>query len=238
MEFLPVVPSTDYKTDADYDRLVRQSLTNLQTDYIDMFLLHWPGELSSFSRSIFCLSKTYLISIEGVYGLPNRSKDVIKYRHAAWKALSRFQKDGLIRSIGVSNFMIKHLEDLKRESEVVPALNQVEWHPRNYNDKLLDYCKDNNILLQAYSSLGTSHNTSLRHDPTVAAVAEKLNKSSSQILLRWATQKGVAIIPKASSKEHLVENMNLDFTIPEEEMTVLDAFPQSERFDWNPNDVI
>lgn len=187
-----------------------------------------------FSRS----ASDYRPLLAGVYGLPNRSKDVLKYRHAAWKALSKFQKDGLIRSIGVSNFLIKHLEDLKRECEVVPALNQVEWHPKNYDNKLFDYCKENNILLQAYSSLGSSSDTSLRHDPTIAGVAERLNKSPSQVLLRWANQKGVAIIPKASSRSHLVENMDLNFTIPEEEMKILDGFPQNERFDWNPNDVI
>jgi len=214
--FFVSVPSTDYKTEADYEKLIRQSLTNLQTDFIDLFLIHWPG----------------------VYGLPNRSKDVIKYRHAAWKALSKFKKDGLIRSIGVSNFIVKHLEDLKKDCEVVPALNQVEWHPKNYDQKLFDYCKENNILLQAYSSLGTSSDTSLRHDPTVISVAQRINQSPSQVLLRWANQRDVAIIPKASSRNHLVENINLNFTIPEDDMKILDALQTNERFDWDPNDVV
>ena len=200
-----------------------------------MFLLHWPGLIFLNFQGRHSLT---FIMILGVYGLSNRSKDVLKYRHAAWKALAKFQKDGLIRSIGVSNFMIKHLEDLKKESDVVPALNQVEWHPKNYDLTLLDYCKENNIVLQAYSSLGTSSDTSLRRDPTIINIAEKLNKSPSQVLLRWATQRGVAVIPKASSKNHLIENMNLNFTIPEEEMKIIDAFQQNERFDWNPNDVI
>lgn len=170
--------------------------------------------------------------------MSNKSKDVLKYRHAAWKALSKFHKDGLIRSIGVSNFIIKHLEDLKRECEIVPALNQVEWHPRSHDDALFQYCKENKILLQAYSSLGTSSNDSLRNDPIVEEIAKKLDKSPSQILLRWAHQKGIAIIPKASSKKHLDENINLNFTIPDEDMETLNNFKQKERFDEDPDEVM
>lgn len=162
----------------------------------------------------------------------------MKYRHEAWKALTKFKKQGLIRSIGVSNFMIKHLEDLKRECEEIPALNQVEWHPKCYDNTLLKHCQDNNILLQAYSSLGTSSDSSLRNDQTIIQIAKRLGQSPSQVLLRWANQNGVAIIPKASSRKHLEENMNLNFTIPENEMEILNNFKQTERFDWNPNDVV
>lgn len=170
--------------------------------------------------------------------MPPSSNEVLTYRRAAWKALAKFQKQGLIRSIGVSNFNIKHLEDLKKNSDVVPAVNQVEWHPRNHNDAFHTYCKNNNIVLQAYSSLGSSSNSSLRNDPTVGKIAASLGKSPSQVLLRWAYQDNVAIIPKASSKKHLTENINLDFTIPEADMQVLSNFRQEERFDWNPDNVI
>jgi methylglyoxal/glyoxal reductase len=169
--------------------------------------------------------------------LSNRSKDVIKYRHEAWRALTKFHKQGLIRSIGVSNFLIKHLEDMKRDCEVVPALNQVEWHPKCFDEKLQEYCKRNNILLQAYSSLGTSSDTSLREDPTIIKVAKTIGKSPSQVLLRWANQNSVAIIPKASSKKHLEENINLDFVISDDQMKILNTF-ERDRFDWNPNDVV
>lgn len=163
---------------------------------------------------------------------------MIKYRHEAWNALTKFHKQGLIRSIGVSNFLIKHLEDLKKECELIPAVNQVEWHPKCNDAKLHQYCKENNILLQSYSSLGTSSDVSLRDDPIVVKISKKLNISPSQILLRWANQKGVAVIPKASSKQHLIDNMNLSFTIPENDMKILDELNNSDRFDWNPNDVI
>lgn len=170
--------------------------------------------------------------------MSNQSKDVLKYRHLAWRALTKFRDQGLIRSIGVSNFMIKHLEDLKKACEVAPALNQVEWHPKCFDSKLFDYCRENNIFLQAYSSLGTSSDSSLRNDPTVMQIAKRLDKSTSQVLLRWAHQNGIGVIPKASSRKHLDENINLNFTIPDTDMAILNSFNRTERFDWNPNNVI
>lgn len=208
------VPSTEYKTEKDYRDVVETSLKNLDTDYLDMMLLHWPG----------------------VYGATKKDT-IIQYRHAAWKALSKFKKEGLIRSIGVSNFLISHLEELKRECEVVPAINQVEWHPLCFDLELLKYCNERNILLQAYSSLGTSGDRSLRNHQTVKKIAQKYQKSTSQILLRWANLRGVAIIPKASSKAHLEENISLDFEIADEDFQTLDDMNGEERFDWDPNSI-
>lgn len=179
-----------------------------------------------------------LIHWPGVSGLPDNSTDVIKYRHKAWKAMSKFKEEGLIRSIGVSNFLVRHLENLKTVSDVIPAVNQVEFHPLYYDLELLDYCKRNGILMQAYSSLGTSGISSLRNHKTVIKIAKDLNKSASQVLLRWANFRDVAIIPKASSREHLLENISLDFEMSNEVMQELDSLWNNERFDLDPNDVI
>lgn len=208
------VPSIEYTCEADYRKLVETSLKNLHTDYLDMMLLHWPG----------------------VYGAGRN--ETIKYRHEAWNALSKFKEEGLIRSIGVSNFLIKHLELLSKECDVIPAINQVEWHPQCYDLELLDYCKERGILLQAYSSLGTSGDRSLRNNHTIKDMAHKYGKSTSQILLRWANLRGVAIIPKASSKVHQIENMSLNFEINDEDVNKLDNMGPEVRFDWDPNDVI
>lgn len=170
--------------------------------------------------------------------MPNNSSNLITYRHSAWNALVKFQKMGYIRSIGVSNFLIKHLEDLKKVSNVIPAVNQVEWHPQLHDDYLLNYCRRNNILLQAYSSLGSSFRTSLREDPTVVYIAKILRKSPAQILLRWAYQNSIAIVPKASSKKHLVENISLDFSIPEEYMATLSNYQQVQRIYWDPTNIV
>lgn len=150
----------------------------------------------------------------------------------------KFNKAGLIRSIGVANYVVKHLEDLKKNFDVLPAVNQYEWNPTSHDYDLLKYCKDNNIVFQGYSSLGSSDN-SLRSDETVKAIAEELGKSPTQILLRWATQNGIAVIPKAVSKKHLIENFDLNFVIPEDKMKILNGFTQKKRSsDWDPNNVI
>jgi diketogulonate reductase-like aldo/keto reductase len=201
-----------------------------------LFLLHWPGK-KIIVDDLPRLTTNQFYIFSGVSGIPNDSEEVIKYRHNAWKSLSKFHKDGLIRSIGVSNYVVKHLEDLKKNFEIVPALNQVEWHPKSHDYELLKYCKDNNIVLQAYSSLGSSSDSSLRNDSTVKKIAAELGKSPSQILLRWATQNNIAIIPKATSKKHLVENMDLNFVIPENQMKILNEFTQKTS-SWDPNNVV
>lgn len=208
------VPSTTYKSENDYRKLVMTSLKNLETDYIDMMLLHWPG----------------------VYGASRN--EIVKYRHEAYSALIKFKEEGLIRSIGVSNFLIRHLEELKREFKVVPAINQVEWHPKCFDIGLLAYCEKNCILLQAYSSLGTSGDRSLRNHPIIKKIAENNGQSPSQILLKWALLRHVAIIPKASSKAHLEENINLNFEISKEDLEILDKMNADDRFDWDPNDIV
>ena len=131
------------------------------------------------------------------------------------------------------------MEDLKRNFDVVPAVNQVEWNPKSRDFDLLKYCKDNKIVLQGYSSLGSSEDASLRVDETVKKIAADLGKSPSQVLLRWATQNEIAVIPKATLKQHLQENFNLNFVIPEAEMKVLNGFTQRVKSSsWDPNNVI
>lgn len=139
-----------------------------------------------------------------------------------------------MKSIGVSNYLIRHLEDLKDCENVVPAVNQVEFHPHHHDSELLKYCRDNGIFLQAYSSLGSSNATSLRHDPTVIKIAEKLGKSPAQILLRWAFQQNIGILPKGSSRAHIVENIDLEFPLSEDDMNTLGSLKVKEKFAWDP----
>jgi diketogulonate reductase-like aldo/keto reductase len=149
--------------------------------------------------------------------------------------LSKLHKQGLLRSIGVSNFNIRHLQEFLSDVDTVrPAVNQVEWHPYYNQPDLENFCRQHNIFLQAYSSLGSSNYATLRLDTTVLNIAEKLHKSPSQILLRWAFQQNIGILPKGSSKAHIEENIALDFEIPEEFMQVLDNMKISEKFAWNP----
>lgn len=186
------------------------------------------------------LSFRYLIHWPGVSGLKSDHKDNLVYRHRTWNVLTKLNKTGLIKSIGVSNFLVSHLEELKNcESEIkTPAVNQVEWHPRHNDPELLKYCREQGIFLQAYSSLGSSNAVSLRHDPTVQRVAEKLGKSASQVLLRWAFQQNIGILPKASSRGHIVENIDLNFTLPDEAMKALSELHVKEKYAWDPTVVV
>lgn len=175
----------------------------------------------------------YLIHWPGVSGLPSGHPDNKKQRHLTWSTLASLQKSGLIRSIGVSNFLVRHLEDLK-SCGVVPAVNQVEWHPHHHDTELLKYCRENGIFLQAYSSLGSSNAVSLRHDPKIIEIAEKLSKSPAQVLLRWAFQQNIGILPKGSSRAHIVENIDLDFVLPEEDVNLLASLKVKEKYAWDP----
>jgi diketogulonate reductase-like aldo/keto reductase len=168
-------------------------------------------------------------------GIKTDHPDNRKYRKLTWSVLSKLHKQGLLRSIGVSNFNIRHLQEFLSDVDTVrPAVNQVEWHPYYNQPDLENFCRQHNIFLQAYSSLGSSNYATLRLDTTVLNIAEKLHKSPSQILLRWAFQQNIGILPKGSSKAHIEENIALDFEIPEEFMQVLDNMKISEKFAWNP----
>lgn len=116
----------------------------------------------------------------------------------------------------------------------MPAVNQVEFHPRHHDAELLKYCRDNGIFLQAYSSLGSSNVESLRHDPTVIKIAESLGKSPVQVLLRWAFQQNIGVLPKGSSKAHIVENIDLNFALSDEDMSTLGDLKVKEKFAWDP----
>lgn len=173
-----------------------------------------------------------MIHWPGVSGLQSGHSDNKKHRRNTWSALNKLQKEGLIKSVGVSNYLIRHLQDV--EDIAVPAVNQVEWHPHHHDLELLKYCRSKGIFLQAYSSLGSSNAASLRHDPTVIKIAEKLSKSPAQILLSWAFQQNIGILPKASSQAHIVENIDLNFVLPEEDASTLSNLKVKEKYAWDP----
>lgn len=168
-------------------------------------------------------------------GLNSNHPDNKKYRQQAWKVLTKLRKEGKLRSAGVSNYLVRHIEELVNDPAFeTPAVNQVEWHPRHHNQTLLDYCRKEGIFLQAYSSLGTSGSSSLRQDTTVRDIARKLGKSPSQVLLRWSFQQNIGILPKASSRAHIEENIDLNFVIPDEDMRTLNSLKVTEKFSWDP----
>jgi len=194
---------------------VRESLSELRTDYLDLFLIHWPG----------------------VQKLPVEHPDNRKLRLESWKALEELYTAGVLKSIGVSNFTVDHLEDLINNSNIVPHVNQVELHPHYPQTKLVEYCKQKNIHLQAYSSLGQNGvNSELLLSKQVSQIADKIQKTSAQVLLRWGVQQGYTVLPKSVNPEHIRTNFNLDFCLTEIDMLALNELHKSEckKYAWDP----
>ncbi|KAJ8976873.1 hypothetical protein NQ317_001197 [Molorchus minor] len=195
---------------------LQKSLKNLDIGYIDLYLIHWPG----------------------VYGVNSSKDENSKKRDLSWQKLVKGVKDGLTRNIGVSNYNVRHLTELlAKDHGIKPAVNQVEWHPHYHQPELLELCKREGILLEAYSSLGGSDNKDLVDDPKVKDIAQRLGKSPAQVLLRWALQQNLAVIPKARSKQHIDENIDLNFDIPTNDMKILSSFSQ-KKYSWDPDTIV
>ena len=153
-------------------------------------------------------------------------------RMRSWRTLAGLRAGGKARSIGVSNFTIRHLTELIADSETIPAVNQVELHPYLYQRELMDFCHDNNIVVEAYSPL--THGERL-DDPRLMAIARKYSKSPAQILIRWALQHDFVVIPKSAKRQRIIENADVfDFAISAADMQTLDSLNENLRTCWDP----
>ncbi|GED51184.1 MULTISPECIES: aldo/keto reductase [Brevibacillus] len=149
-----------------------------------------------------------------------------------WKALEKLYRDGYVRAIGVSNFHVHHLEDLKQNSEIVPAVDQVEYHPLLTQKELLAYCKENGIQMEAWSPLMQGN----LDQPVLVEIGQKYGKSPAQVILRWDLQNGVVTIPKSVTPERIRQNADVfDFTLTVEEMEQISRLNQNKRFGPDPD---
>ncbi len=156
-------------------------------------------------------------------------------RNESWRALEKLLKEGKCRAIGVSNYTIRHLKELLENSSMVPAVNQVEFHPYLYQKELLEFCDSHKIQLEAYSPLTKGRKL---NEPELLKIAAKYSRTSAQILIRWVLQKEAVVIPKSSRKERIEENARVfDFSISGDDMKILDSFNEDYRTSWDPTDV-
>ncbi len=155
-----------------------------------------------------------------------------KYKES-WKALEQLYNDGKVRAIGVSNFHIHHLKDLLDEADIVPMINQVEFHPYLTQIELRKFCSEHKIQFEAWSPLMQGNFLSV---PTIHKIAEKYNKTPAQIILRWDIQHNVVTIPKSVHEDRIKENSEIfDFELDEEDINKIDALNKNYRFGPNPD---
>ncbi|GAQ80986.1 Aldo/keto reductase family protein [Klebsormidium nitens] len=196
-------------------KALQESLTRLGTDYLDLYLVHWPGASS----------------------VPVTSERNVHLRHETWRAMEEAFREGRCRSIGVSNFLRTHLEELLSASSVVPAVNQIEVHPYLTQEGLREFCASKGIRVEAYSPLGCGE---LLSDATVVRLAHKFGRTPAQVLLRWGLQTNLIVIPKSVTKERIEENarvFDFDFELEGEDVASLLALNKNERFCWSPEGV-
>lgn len=189
-----------WKTDRGYDRTMaafEKTMKDLGLEYLDLYLIHWPAN--------------YL-----VYG-----DDWKKVNADTWKALEELYRSGRVKAIGVSNFLVHHLEALLETAETVPAVDQIELHPGWYQGSVLKYCRDHGIVCEAWSPMGRKE--VLEHE-TIVSLAEKYRKTPAQLCIRWVMQHGAVPLPKSVHPERMRANADVfDFSISEEDMRLLDS---------------
>jgi diketogulonate reductase-like aldo/keto reductase len=157
-------------------------------------------------------------------------------RADSWKALCDIQKQGKAKAIGVSNYTVRHLQELLDNSGIKPSVNQVEFHPFIYHQQkeLLDFCEAEGIIFEAYSPLARGR----RSDPLLEERGHKYNKSTSQVMLRWALQHGTVPLPRSADPEHIAENFEVfDFELSPEDMEAIDNINQTDRTAWDPTEL-
>ncbi|WP_204121945.1 MULTISPECIES: aldo/keto reductase [Levilactobacillus] len=180
-----------------YDRTMKAvegSLKRLQTDYLDLLLVHWP---------------------------------VREHFFDTWKAMEQLKADGKVKSIGVSNYTIAHLELLATQAKEMPVVNQVEYHPYLNQQALFNYDQEKKIVTEAWSPLGRRV---VLDNPMLTKMAKHHNKSVAQIVLRWELQHELVTIPKSTHSDRIKENADIfDFSLDVDEMTMIDILNKNER---------
>ncbi|AZV45596.1 aldo/keto reductase [Peribacillus asahii] len=155
-----------------------------------------------------------------------------KYKEA-WRALETLYKEGKVKAIGVSNFQIHHLEDLMKDAEIKPMVNQVEYHPRLTQKEVQAFCQEHGIRLEAWSPLMQGQ---LLDNPVLQEIAHTHNKTIAQVIIRWDLQNGVVTIPKSTKEHRIVENSTVfDFELTKEEMQRIDELNQNHRVGPDPD---
>lgn len=197
------IASKAWKSEMGYKQVIdafKRSLENLKTDYLDLYLIHWP-------------LPTYDCS------------DWKQVDNDTWKAMEELYSLGKVRAIGLSNFLPHHIDNILEHCEVKPMVDQLEIHPGYSQEAAVNYCKEHDILVQAWSPIGRGR---VLGNELIKNIARKHSVSEAQICLRYVLQKEIIPLPKASSVQRMIENQNIfTFELDREDMFMLDTMPQT-----------
>lgn len=188
-----------WNDDRGYDSTLKafdKSMKELNLDYLDLYLMHWPAV----------------------------GKDGDKINHETWKAFEKLYKEGRIKSIGISNFLVHHIQPLIDKAEVKPMVNQLEFHPGYTQPEIVQFCHKNDIVVEAWSPLGSG---SVLKNPKLTEIAKKYNKSTAQLCIRWCLQNKTLPLPKSVTPERIIANTQVfDFNISDEDMKIITQLPK------------
>lgn len=223
-----------YGNEEGVGQAIREGLTEAGLSREDLFVtskvwnadLGYEATIAAYETSLAKLGLEYLDLYLIHWPVEGKFKD-------AWRALETLYKAGKIKAIGVSNFQIHHLEELMKDAEIKPMINQVEYHPRLTQKELQAFCQDNGIQLEAWSPLMQGQ---LLDNPVIQELAEKHGKSVAQIIIRWDLQNGVITIPKSTKEHRIIENSSVfDFELSADEMDRMNELNQNLRVGPDPD---
>jgi diketogulonate reductase-like aldo/keto reductase len=201
-----------WNTNRGYDKAIkafRRTLKILKVDYLDLYLIHWPAS----------------------YKLYDNWKEI---NADTWRAFETLYRDGYIKAIGVSNFTPFYLRPLLEIAEIIPHVNQIEYHPGQTQAETVAYCKNLDIQIEAWSPLGAGK---MLQKPELQNIAEKYHKSVAQICIRWCLQNGIVALPKSVTPDRIRENISVfDFELAEDDMALIDALPYFGGSGLTPDD--
>ncbi len=213
--------ATLYENEADVGQAVRASGIPREDVFVTTKLWHTDQGFERSQKAAHASLERLGFSYIDLYLIHSPRANSPQDRIDSWRGLEKLQREGVCRAIGVSNYTVRHLEELAASSKTVPAVNQVEFHPFVYDPELAGYCERRGIRLEAWAPLTRG----LRFgDPTVSRIAQVHGRTPAQILLRWGIEHGFIVLPKSVHRERIAENARIfDFSLTPDEVTRLDG---------------
>ncbi|MCR5421938.1 MAG: aldo/keto reductase [Lachnospiraceae bacterium] len=196
-------------------RAIEKSLKRLDMDYVDIYMIHWPRQTGALNE------------------------DWKRLNIETWRAMEEMVDEGIVKRLGVSNFLPHHLENILKNCRIRPVVDQLELHPGYSQEGVVAYCKENGIQPMAWSPLGRGRTNATVGNSILVKLSEKYGRSIQQINLRFLLQKDILPIPKASSKEHMLGNKSVfDFELTDEDVSMLSYMPQTAWLGEHPDFVV